>query len=75
VSNFYSLLTELINKHVPVEFQGVHKVVYQNKQEKWNGVNWGISPALIKEPAFIKQKEPITPSRAGGLVGNRQRRL
>jgi hypothetical protein len=57
IDAFYQLLTQTLNSITPVEFKGVHKVVYQNKNEKWNGDNWGHHPSLIKETRFSPQEE------------------
>lgn len=54
---FYSLITKTLNTITPVIFQGVHKVIYQDRKEKWNGRDWGHHPALIKEKEFSKQEE------------------
>lgn len=54
---FFKILTEELNKHIPVKFMGMHKVVYQERVENWNGTNWGRHPAVIKEPRFSQQFE------------------
>lgn len=54
---FYQLLTETLNSITPVDFRGVHEVIYQGKEEVWNGRDWGHHPALIKEPEFRPQEE------------------
>jgi hypothetical protein len=54
---FAQILTEEINRHVPVDFRGVHRVKYQERAERWNGLDWGKHPALIKELAFRGQSE------------------
>lgn len=56
-TRFYKELTDVLNSITPVIFRGVHKVIYQNKKEQWNGDNWGEHPALIKEPEFFEQYE------------------
>jgi hypothetical protein len=57
INNFYRVLTETLNSIVSVEFRGVHEVKYQNREEPWNGQDWGRHPALIKEPVFKPQGE------------------
>lgn len=54
---FYKLLTETLNSIIPVIFRGVHEVQYQDRQETWNGKNWGLHPSLIKETAYKPQAE------------------
>ncbi len=57
ILSFYHCLTEVINSIVPIKPIGRFRVIYQDRMEKWNGVDWGKHPALIKETAFIKQDE------------------
>jgi hypothetical protein len=49
---FYKLLTATLNSISPVIFRGVHRVVYKDKKEVWNGRDWGHNPAVIKERQF-----------------------
>jgi hypothetical protein len=42
---------------INLEFQGIHEIKYQNREEKWNGNNFGIDPTLIKEEEFKQQGE------------------
>lgn len=55
--SFYSELTELLNSITPVVFLGIHKVIYGERIEPWDGYSFGIHPALIKEIEFYPQKE------------------
>lgn len=57
IESFYRILTETLNSRTPVIFRGIHEVIYQNREEHWNGQNWGQHPAMIKEPDFKKQGE------------------
>jgi hypothetical protein len=57
VNNFYQMLTATLNSRISVEFKGIHEVKYQNRSESWNGQDWGLHPALIKEPVFEPQAE------------------
>ena len=72
IKSFYRLLTDILNSVTPVIFQGIREVIYQNRDEHWNGQDWGCHPALIKETNFKKQceiraiwqpicKQPIVP--------------
>lgn len=54
---FYALLTKALNSFTPVIFKGVYEVKYQNREEKWNGTDWGHHPSLVKEPEFKNQHE------------------
>jgi len=54
---FFQQLTITLNLFTPVIFRGVHKVIYQNKKEVWNGQDWGHNPAVIKELEFKDQYE------------------
>ena len=54
---FFVHLTDALNSVTPVNFRGVHKVIYKPREEQWNGANWGNHPALIKEPEFGQQFE------------------
>ena len=54
---FYDELTKTLNSKVSVTFRGVYPVIYQSREEEWNGIDWGLSPALIKEPSFSQQYE------------------
>lgn len=57
IEPFYEILTYALNSIVPVSFQGIYEVVYQNRKEDWNGQDWGRHPAMIKETKFEKQGE------------------
>lgn len=57
VPEFYDLLTATINDLIPVIFRGIHKVIYQDRQEPWNGRDWGRHPALIKDTKYKRQRE------------------
>ena len=57
INTFYNILTNTLNTISPVVFRGVHKVIYKDRQEKWNGHDWGHHPALIKEKEFEPQGE------------------
>lgn len=54
---FFNLLTQALNSIVPVIYRGVHRVIYQDRREAWNGKDWGYHPALIKETKFASQDE------------------
>lgn len=54
---FYRRLTETLNSIMPVRFLNICKVAYMQRHEKWNGKDWGVHPALIKEPEFKRQVE------------------
>lgn len=54
---FYRRLTETLNSIVPVQLFTLSKVRYMKRHEQWNGRNWGIHPALMKEPEFVRQVE------------------
>lgn len=56
-SLFFQLITETINSITPVIFHGVHEVIYQNREEQWDGLTWGRNPAIIKERKFSPQGE------------------
>jgi hypothetical protein len=56
IESFYSHLTETLNTITPVIFQGIHEVIYRNdREEQWNGNDWGHRPALLKEMQFKPQ--------------------
>jgi hypothetical protein len=57
IESFYRILTDTLNSITPVLFRGIYEVVYQNREEKWNGQDWGRHPAMIKETKFNKQCE------------------
>ena len=57
VAEFYNLLTAALNDFISVIFRGVHKVIYQDRQETWNGRDWGHNPALKKDPKYKRQQE------------------
>jgi hypothetical protein len=57
IRNFYQCLTEALNSLTQVIFRGIHPVAYKDRQESWNGIDWGHHPALMKEPRFAKQAE------------------
>ena len=57
IESFYRVLTETLNYIIPVIFQGIHEVIYQNREEHWNGCDWGRHPAIIKGIEFKRQSE------------------
>jgi len=57
IVRFYQLLTLAICDIIPVTFCGIHEVTYQNRQENWNGTDWGHHPSIIKEVDFHQQNE------------------
>ncbi len=57
IERFYSLLTYALNLITPVTFRGLFDVVYQDREEDWNGKDWGHHPARIKERHFLPQYE------------------
>jgi len=69
-SRFYQLLTNVLNSITPVIFRGAHDVIYQDRKEPWNGLDWGHHPALIKETKFREQEEirEIWQPRFGGAI-------
>lgn len=52
---FFACLTETLNSHSPVQFIGVFGVKYCEREEVWNGTNWGDHPAFIKGPSYVNQ--------------------
>jgi hypothetical protein len=56
-NEFYQILTETLNSITPVVFHGWHEVRYSNKQEVWNGKDWGSHPALLKDSEYKAQGE------------------
>lgn len=56
-SAFYKYLTEVINKIVPVHYYGLHRIVYSDRREAFNGENFGRRPDLIKDPEYERQCE------------------
>ena len=57
LEGFYQRLTSTLNSHVPVQLLAISMVQYMQRNEDWNGRDWGVHPALIKEPEFSKQVE------------------
>lgn len=57
VNSFYRRLTATLSLHAPVRFAGLQAVKYRERVERWNGVDWGDHPALIKELDFKTQVE------------------
>jgi len=57
IDSFHKLLTETLNSITPVFFVGIYEIIYQDREEKWNGRDWGRHPALIKETKFVKEGE------------------
>ena len=57
LDGFFVSLTNSLFPRVPVRFAGIHQVMYQVRDEDWNGNNWGTHPSLIKEPIFFPQCE------------------
>ncbi len=57
VGAFYRRVTQAIDRITPVIFRGIFEVTYQEREELWNGRDWGRHPALIKEPKYIQQGE------------------
>lgn len=57
--NFFKELTELINEQIPVNFLGYYEIIYQDKNEEWNGKDMGLHPCIIKDnkEEYVKQKE------------------
>jgi hypothetical protein len=56
-SSFFQLISETLNSITPVVFHGVHEVIYQDREEQWDGSSWGRHPSMIKEKEFIPQGE------------------
>ncbi|CAI8763129.1 Polygalacturonase [Pseudomonas brassicacearum] len=54
---FYKRLTLTLHNIIPVRLLTLTRVKYMERHEDWNGKNWGIHPALIKEPNFAPQVE------------------
>jgi hypothetical protein len=57
IESFYRVLTNTLNSIIPVIPRGIHEVIYQNREEQWNGQDWGRHPALIKGTKFKEQGE------------------
>jgi len=57
LQGFYQRLTETLNLHWPVRLLSISKVFYMRREENWNGRDWGVHPALIKEAKFSRQVE------------------
>jgi len=57
VTNFYRVLSATLNSRIPVDYKGIYEVKYQIRSEVWNGQDWGLHPAMIKEPIFEQQGE------------------
>lgn len=70
IDRFYLCLGEsLLKKNGgPLIWRGHHKVLYRDREEQWNGENWGESPAVIKSKDFTKQAE----TRGIWVAANRQ---
>ncbi|MDD1966139.1 hypothetical protein NPS29_12490 [Pseudomonas putida] len=54
---FYRHITAIINRITPVHFYGYRKVVYGDRNEKFNGEGLGLRPDLIKGLEFSAQCE------------------
>lgn len=54
---FYRKLTEIINKITPVHFYGLRKIIYSDRNETFNGEDFGRRPYLMKETGFSPQCE------------------
>lgn len=54
---FYGHLTESLNAITPVRFEGIHIIKYTDREEEWNGQDYGIPGLLIKELEFKEQCE------------------
>lgn len=54
---FYGHLTESLNKIHPVKFEGVFFIQYREREEEWNGEDYGVAGCFIKEPEFSRQCE------------------
>lgn len=57
VGAFYRRITEILNKKNPVHFYGVHKITYGERQELFNGENFGVRADLIKALCYKPQCE------------------
>lgn len=57
INAFFMELTSILTTTTPVRFAGIQECVYAPRVEQWNERNFGIHPALMKEPHFSKQKE------------------
>ncbi|WP_140408618.1 hypothetical protein [Pseudomonas syringae] len=57
ILGFYRRLTLTLNTHVPTMLLAIAEVNYKPRQEIWNGKDWGVHPALIKELKFSEQRE------------------
>ena len=55
--HFINRITETLYIFCPVRFLGKYDVIYQDRNEVWNGQDWGHSPAVIKEIIFSPQAE------------------
>ncbi|MDL4862788.1 hypothetical protein NPJ88_010615 [Halomonas elongata] len=54
---FFKRITASLNTIVPVSFKGVFPCNYRIRREEWNGADYGLHPALIKEPSYAGQFE------------------
>jgi len=79
LSLFFRLITEVLNLVTPVQFIGLRAVNYQDREEPWNGKDWGRHPALIKETIFKPQGEvraiwkPMTSEAISPIITNHYR--
>ncbi|MDT8895495.1 hypothetical protein RSO41_12595 [Halomonas sp. I1] len=57
VRNFFKRITASLGTVVPVRFRGVFPCKYGLRREEWNGVDYGLDPALMKGPDYSGQFE------------------
>ncbi|MDN7143802.1 hypothetical protein KC131_24450 [Pseudomonas sp. JQ170] len=57
IKRFYERLTESLNYVTPVQLEYLGPVLYADREEIWNGRDWGVNPAVIKEKHFSPQLE------------------
>ena len=55
--SFFQHVSVSLNAITRVAFQGIHRVTYTSREQRWNGVDWGTHPALLKESTFQSQAE------------------
>lgn len=54
---YFKTITEALDAHTPVVFRGIFEVKYADREERWNGQDWGDHPAMIKPPSYRQQRE------------------
>ena len=57
IAGFAETLSRSLAKDFPIESFRVCPITYADKNQSWNGIDLGLNPAILKEPAFSGQKE------------------